>query len=177
MLDGIIAEILGHYALNPKLSGQVLSAANIIDRVPITIYGQGMELFIRRNDLYVLGYIGGGKMYCVDETPKPDINATSLGYAAAYMDLGWNRTAQPTITVTENNIGASLAAAANGAKLGKQQYLYLAILIEATRFLDVTEFIKQGTAFSKTRLDWQDQVNAGNARVRKSTQTLSPLLG
>jgi hypothetical protein len=93
------------------------------------------------------------------------------------MDLGWNRTAQPMITVTELNIGASLAAASGGAKLGKQQYLYLAILIEATRFLDVTEFIKQGTAFSKTRLDWQDQVNAGNARVRKASQTASPLLG
>lgn len=116
-------------------------------------------------------------MSCVDEPPKPGIDATSLGYAAAYMDLGWNRTAQPTITVTEDNIGASLAAAANGAKRGKQQYLYLAILIETTRFLDATESIKQGTTFSKTRLDWQDQVNAGKARVRKASHSPSPLLG
>jgi hypothetical protein len=176
MLDDVIAEILGHYHLHPKLTGQVLSALNVIDRVGVTIYESPMELFIRRNDLYVLGYIGAGRSFCIDEPPKPDINATNLGYAAAYMDLGWNRTSTPTIRVTEDDIGGALAAAAAGTKIGKSQYLYLAILMEATRFLDVSALIKEGTAFSKTRLDWQDQVNAGNARVRKASQTVSPHL-
>ena len=176
MLDDTIATILGHFHLMPKLTGQVLPALPGVERVAVPIYGDQVELFIRRTDLYVLGYIGAGSIWCVDGELKPDQNAVSLGYAADYMSLGWNRTAKPTITVTEGQIGAALSAAAGGAKLGASQFLYLALLMEATRFLDVSAFIVAGTEFSKTRLDWQDQVNAGNARVRKANQTASPLL-
>lgn len=176
MLDDLITEILGHYNLRRNLVGQVLQAGAQIDRVPVTIYGERVELFLRRNDLYVLGYVGAGKSYCVDETPKPDINATNLGYKSAYQDLGWNRTSQPTMTMTEGEIGSALATAAAGVPLGKRQYLCLALLMEATRFVDVSEFIKQGMPFSKTRLDWQDQVEAGNARIRKASQAVSTLV-
>ena len=169
MLDEFIQQILGHFNFSPKLVGQRLQADTAVDRVGIDLGdATQVELFLRRSDMYVLGYVGEGKSYVVNEHPTPDINGTNLGYDSAYMSLGWNRTARPRILVTEQNISSSLYAASTGTKLGKQQYLYLALLIEATRFVDVSYNMINGKEIDKRQLDWLDQAKKGNARVLKA---------
>ena len=83
------------------------------------------------------------------------------------MSLDWNRTAKPKILVKADEISSSLYSAGGGAKLGKSQYLYLALLMEATRFIDVSYCINNGQEISKTQLDWADQAKEGRARVLK----------
>jgi hypothetical protein len=169
MLDEFIQQILGHFQFHPKLVGQRLPVDTTADRVAIDLGdATQVELFLRRSDMYVLGYVGEGKSYVVNEHPTPDINGINLGYDSAYMSLGWNRTAKPRILVTEQNIASSLYAASTGTKLGKQQYLYLALLIEATRFVDVSYNMINGKQIDKTQLDWLDQAKKGNARVLKA---------
>jgi hypothetical protein len=44
----------------------------------------------------------------------------------------------------------------------------LALLIEATRFVDVSYSMINGKEIDKTQLDWFDQAKKGNARVLKA---------
>lgn len=89
MLDEFIQQILGHFHFRPKLVGQRLPGDTAVDRVAINLDdATQVELFLRRSDIYVLGYVGAGKSYVVNEHPTPDINGTSLGYDSAYMSLG-----------------------------------------------------------------------------------------
>jgi hypothetical protein len=80
MLDEFIQQILGHFQFHPKLVGQRLPVDTTADRVAIDLGDSTqVELFLRRSDMYVLGYVGEGKSYVVNEHPTPDRPARNLG--------------------------------------------------------------------------------------------------
>jgi Ribosome inactivating protein len=147
--------------------------------VPVTLQfpagdaRQGMQIFYRRHDAYIMGYrTTHGQNYACNNQMANIPAPLNLGFNDDYATLGWNRQGSAVNTdggpkVTVADLDQALTSASNGAVSRIQLCRIVLALAEGIRFDDVEKAVRAGSAINTTMVDWAQQLVNGNAVLRQ----------
>lgn len=133
---------------------------------------QGMQIYYRRHDAYIMGYrTTGGTSYACNNQVANIPASVNLTFNDDYATLGWNRqglavnAGGPTVTVA--TLDQALHSASNGAVSSKQLCTIVIALAEGVRFDDVEKAVRAGSTITTAMVDWAMQMGAGKAVLRQ----------
>lgn len=177
MVDDVLDQLPGNWQ---KHLGRTLkqlpnnnTAVGITLKFPANDQRQGMQIFYRESDAYIMGYqTVNGQNYATNNQINNIANANNLGFNDDYATLGWNRQG-PSVnalngpSVSVGTLDLALTSAANGAVTRIQLCRIVLALAEGVRFMDVEKAVRGGFTIDTSMVDWNQQLQNGNAKLKQ----------
>ena len=177
MVENVCEQLPGNWQrIGTRMVKQLPNLATVVGialQFPAGDLRQGMQIFYRQRDAYIMGYrTANAQSYATHNQLANVAGAIDLGYNDDYAVLGWNRQGPSVNTlggpvVDVPTLDQALTSAAAGRATAAQLGRIVVALAEGVRFIDVERAVRGALPITTAMVDWNQQLAAGVAALRQ----------